>query len=173
MKVAVAASGNDLNAATDPRFGRCPWFVMVNADTMQFEAFENPAVLQGSGAGIAAAQLVANAGADAVIAANVGPNAHQALSAGGIAVFAFAGGTVKDAVEGLKSGSLPQTAAANVPSHFGMGAGMAGGKQIGLKVGQPQGQADALKSQADAVEAQLTQLRRQIDELQDKASKAG
>ncbi len=57
MKIAVAASGPGLDDQTDARFGRCAWFVIVDTETFEFEALENTAAKQGTGAGIAAAQL--------------------------------------------------------------------------------------------------------------------
>ncbi len=41
MKVVVTASGPDLNSPVDPRFGRCQYFIFVDPDSLQFEAFEN------------------------------------------------------------------------------------------------------------------------------------
>ncbi|NHV96508.1 MAG: hypothetical protein HA494_01770 [Thaumarchaeota archaeon] len=41
MKVAVSAAGGSLDAQVDPRFGRCPYFVIVDTDTMAFEAIPN------------------------------------------------------------------------------------------------------------------------------------
>ena len=67
MKVAVSAQAPSLEAPLDPRFGRCAYFVIVDTDTMRFEAIDNAAASAGSGAGILAAQTVANAGAEAVI----------------------------------------------------------------------------------------------------------
>lgn len=165
MKIAIAASAANLDAAADPRFGRCAWFVIVDADSMEYEAIENPAVLQGSGAGIAAAQVVASTGAEAVIAGNVGPNAHQALTAGGLKVYAFAGGTVRDAVEQWKAGKLTEVGAPTVPSHFGMGAGHRGGGGLGLGA---EARASGLTEQADALEAQVKEIRKQIAELKDR-----
>lgn len=138
MKVAVAASGNDLNAPADPRFGRCQSFVVVDTDTMQFEAVPNTAATQGSGAGIAAAQLITNAGAEAVIAGNLGPNASQALFAGGLRVFQFTGGTVLQAVEALKAGQLQELTAPNVAAHTGVG-GMGAGGGMGMGMGRGMG----------------------------------
>jgi len=124
MKVAVAASGNNLDSPADPRFGRCNYFVMVDTDTMAFEALDNTAAMQGSGAGIAAAQLVANSDADAVIAHNYGPNAFQALSAGGIELYhAFPTGTVRQIVEAFKAGQLQSITGPNVQAKSGMGSG--------------------------------------------------
>ncbi len=121
MKLAVAASGNNLDAQVDPRFGRCAWFVIVDSDTMAFEAVQNPGAMAGGGAGIQAAQVVASKGAQVVVAGNMGPNAYQALSAAGIQVLPFAGGTVRQAVEAMKSGTLTAASAPTVPLHFGTG----------------------------------------------------
>ena len=135
MKVAVSASGADLEAAVDPRFGRCAYYVVVDTDSMEFEAVENAAAGQSSGAGIAAAQLVSQTGAQAVISGNIGPNAFQALSAGGLEVYTGASGSVRQAVEAFNAGQLQSAGGANVGSRFGTGgagtgmggAGMGGG----------------------------------------------
>ena len=37
MKVAVSATGNNLEAELDPRFGRCQWFVIVDTDQLYQE----------------------------------------------------------------------------------------------------------------------------------------
>ena len=52
MIVAVSATGKDLNSQVDPRFGRCQNFLIVNTDTMEFEAIENPNINASGGAGI-------------------------------------------------------------------------------------------------------------------------
>ncbi len=175
MKVAVAAGGRDLDAPTDPRFGRCQAFVIVDTQDLSFVAVDNSAAMQGSGAGIAAAQLVANSGAEAVIAANLGPNAFTALSAGGLKVYGFVGGTVRQAVAALAAGQLQETSGANVPSHFGMGGGgggmgMGGGRGMGT-VGQtlPAPSQQQVADKVEQLETQLQDLRQQLDRLSGKA----
>lgn len=121
MKVAVASSGDTLESPIDPRFGRCACFVLVDADTMEFSVIPNPGAKLGQGAGIQAAQAVANAGADVVIAASFGPNAHQALDAAEIAVYPASGVTVRDAVEALNRGEIACLSGPTVSSHFGLG----------------------------------------------------
>jgi len=123
MKIAVASSGTTLDVPVDPRFGRCPFFLVVDTDTLQFEVLENQAAQAGGGAGIQAAQAVARAGAEGVIAGNFGPNAFQALTAGGIPVYTGATGTVAEAVQLFKDGKLQELEGASVPSHFGTAAG--------------------------------------------------
>lgn len=133
MKVAVSASGKDLDSQIDPRFGRCANFIVVDTESMDFEAFDNKAVALGGGAGIQAAEFVASKGAKAVITGNCGPNALRTLSAGGIDVIVGQGGPVKDAVEAYKRGGLKPTSRASVGAHHGMGGGpgWGGGRGMG------------------------------------------
>jgi predicted Fe-Mo cluster-binding NifX family protein len=123
MKVAISAIGKDLNCQVDPRFGRCQYFVFVDPETMDFQTFENEGLMASGGAGVQAAQLVAQKGANALITGNLGPNAASAISASGIKVYLVPGGTVKDVIANYKSGSLREASGATVPPHFGMGGG--------------------------------------------------
>jgi predicted Fe-Mo cluster-binding NifX family protein len=127
MKVCVSAAGNSLDAPVDPRFGRCPYFVIVDLETMQFEAIPNPAAGAMGGAGILAAQTIASRGVKAVITGNVGPNAFQALSAAGVRIVTGAYGTVREVVERYKRGELKEAGSPTVGWHFGMGRGMGRG----------------------------------------------
>lgn len=106
MKVAVSAAGRNLEAAVDPRFGRCTTFLVVETDTMAFEALENPNSELGSGAGIQSAQLMARNGVTTVLTGHCGPNALQALSAAGIRVVNGCSGTVSETIGRFKSGPL-------------------------------------------------------------------
>ena len=38
MKIAISVVGQTLDDQVDPRFGRCQAFLIVDADTMEFEA---------------------------------------------------------------------------------------------------------------------------------------
>lgn len=123
MRVAISATGRSLDAAVDPRFGRCSVFLFVETDDMTWEAIDNDNGSLGSGAGIQTAQLVAHKGAKAVLTGNCGPNAHQTLTAAGIDVIVGCSGTVSDVVAQLKAGKLQPTATPNVASHSGTGGG--------------------------------------------------
>jgi len=128
MKICVSAVANSLNAQLDPRFGRCPYFVIVDSESMQFEAIPNMASGAMGGAGIQAAQIIANKGVKVVITGNVGPNAFQALSAAGIKIVTGAFGTIREVVEKYKKGELSETNAPTVGGHFGMGRGQGQGR---------------------------------------------
>lgn len=123
MKIAVSSTGKNLDSQIDPRFGRCQYFVFVDPETMEFEAAENEGLMASGGAGVQAAQLVAQKGANALITGNLGPNASSALSASGIKVHLVSGGTIREVIEVFKAGKLQETSGATVPPHFGMGRG--------------------------------------------------
>ena len=119
-KICITSEGNNLDSKVDSRFGRCQYFIIVDSDTLQFEAIENPNIESMGGAGIQSAQLVASKKIKAVVTGNVGPNAFQTLQAAGIKIFTGASGTVKEAIEKYKKGEFKATQNSNVNSKFGM-----------------------------------------------------
>ncbi len=139
MKIAVSSSGNDLNAMLDPRFGRCAYFLIIDPDSMRFEAFDNLGAIQSGGAGIQAAQFVADKQVTAVITGHVGPNAVKTLTAAGIDVFTGQQGTISEVLERFKKGILNPTTQSTVQSHFGMGGGTGSRRGGGMGMGQGRG----------------------------------
>lgn len=131
MKIAISSSGNSLDSLLDPRFGRCAWFVIVDPADMSHQAFDNQSAAQSGGAGIQAAQFLADQNVSAVITGHVGPNAVQTLAAAGIEIFAEQQGTVEEVVNRYKSGGLKPTTQSTVDSHFGMGGAAAATGRIG------------------------------------------
>ncbi len=51
MKVCVTSQGDSLDSQVDPRFGRAAWFVIVDSDSMEFEAVANDNVSAAGGTG--------------------------------------------------------------------------------------------------------------------------
>ena len=121
MKIAISSSGNTLESNVDSRFGRCPYFLIYDTDSAEFETIENKSRQAMGGAGIQAAQVVSEKKVEAVITGNIGPNAFRVLSSASINVFSGISGTVKNAIEKIKSGELKSTSAPDAPSHFGTG----------------------------------------------------
>lgn len=146
MKIAITSMGDNLNSQVDPRFGRCQFFIIVDPETLEFEAVPNPNVQAPSGAGIATAQMIAQKGVDTVITGNVGPNAYQTLSAAGIKVLTGASGTVRENIERFKQGGFQSATGPSVGAHFGMsgaypqgGFGMGPGMGRGMGMGRGRG----------------------------------
>ncbi|MDK2897360.1 MAG: hypothetical protein PWP04_1480 [Candidatus Atribacteria bacterium] len=120
MKIGVTSRGDNLDSEVDPRFGRCKYFMVVDPDTLEFEAIENFSLEATSGAGVQSGQLVATKGVEIVLTGNIGPNAFQVLQAAGIKVVTGVAGKVKEAIEKYKRGEFEPTESSNVNSKFGM-----------------------------------------------------
>ncbi len=139
MKIVVSASTADLSSPVDPRFGRCPYFLFIDPETMQFEAVENPNIASSSGAGIQSAQFVANKGANVLLTGSCGPNAFRTLNGAGVEVIVGVTGTVQEAIQQYKSGKHQASTQPNVPSHFGMGVGESSSMGPGSGMGRGMG----------------------------------
>lgn len=120
MKLCITSEDKTLDSKVDPRFGRCKYFIVVDTETLEFEAIENPNIDSMGGAGIQSAQLVAGKQVKAVLTGNVGPNAFQTLQAAGIEVFTNASGTIKEAIEKYKKGEFKAVSGPSVGSHSGI-----------------------------------------------------
>ena len=107
-KIAVTAESPDLEARIDPRFGRAAGFVVIDPDTMAFDYVDNGASqVMAKGAGIQAAEILADTGAGVLLTGFVGPKAYQALSAAGIAIGQnLENLTVREAVQNFRDGKI-------------------------------------------------------------------
>jgi predicted DNA-binding protein (UPF0251 family)/predicted Fe-Mo cluster-binding NifX family protein len=107
-KIAITSEGPSLDDQMDSRFGRAAGFVVVDLETMKTEYIDNgSSQVMAQGAGIQAAETVARAGVNALLAGFVGPKAFQALSAAGIQVGqGLENMTVRQALEKFTSGQV-------------------------------------------------------------------
>ena len=137
MKIAITTTGPSLDDQVEARFGRAPYYLFVDPDTMEYEAVQNPNVAAGGGAGIQSAQLISDHGATVVLTGNCGPNAFQVFGAAGVKIIVGVGGIARQAVEQFKAGTLKSADQPNVASHFGMGGG--GGRGMGGGQGRGMG----------------------------------
>ncbi len=119
-RICITSEGDNLDSKVDPRFGRCQYFVIVDTDTMKFEAMSNPNIDSMGGAGIQSGQFIAEQKVKVVLTGNIGPNAFQTLQAAGVGVITGISGTVKDAVDKYKTGELKPAGGPSVNSKFGI-----------------------------------------------------
>jgi predicted Fe-Mo cluster-binding NifX family protein len=123
MRLAVSSVGPDLSSEVDPRFGRCRYLIYLDDESGEWEAVPNSNIDASGGAGIRTAQSVLDRGVQAVITGNVGPNAMEVLSGGGVSVYTGASGTVQEALQRYREGGLTRTAGPTSPGHAGMQPG--------------------------------------------------
>ncbi len=140
MKIAVTSTGPSLEDNVEARFGRCPYFLIIDTDTTQYEAIENPNIALGGGAGIQSAQLMSEKGVTTVLTGNCGPNAFNVFGQAGVQVIIGVSGPVCSAVEQFKAGTFSSASGPNVASHFGTSATPAGPEPTGQPMTGPVGQ---------------------------------
>ena len=120
-RICVTSVGPSPDDPVDPRFGRCAYFLVREAESGNFRAVENTARGLGNGAGIQAAQTLANMGVDVVLTGDLGPNAFRVLSAAGIRAFRVDGVSARKAVEEYIEGRLVRMDAPTTHGHHGRG----------------------------------------------------
>ena len=115
--ICITANDVTLESPVNPSFGRAPYFLFVDSETLAVEAVKNAPGAHG--AGVQAAQTIANKGARVVITGNVGPNAYHGLAAAGIEIYVGAQGTATQALEDYRAGRLACTEAPTGQRHGG------------------------------------------------------
>ena len=119
MKIAVTAKGTDLDAEVDPRFGRAPYIIIVDPESLDFEAVDNSENVNAlKGAGIQAASLICDKGAEVLLTGYCGPKAFDTCQAAGIKVANDISGTIRDAINLFKKGEITFARSANVDGQW-------------------------------------------------------
>ena len=122
MKLAISISGNSLHSPFDARFGRATAFCIVDTETGEWEAFDNPALSASGGAGVQASQFVAKQAVQAVVSGAFGPNAFDTLAAAEINMYLSPGNeahTAAEILEMFKAGQLTKAEAATHEGYHG------------------------------------------------------
>lgn len=139
MRLALTATNNGLDSNLSPVFGRCPYFVVVDwedGNVNSDQSVQNPAMNQGGGAGVLAAQTVGDQNVDVVITGNVGPRAFDVLNRLGIEIYAGRQTSLKDNLEAFEKSQLDKISA---PDSMGAGPGGKGGAGAGRGRGRGAG----------------------------------
>ena len=102
MKIAISSSGKDVDGDVSNVFGRCPYFIIAtieNNELKDYNYVKNEAMNQRGGAGTAAAQLIAEEDAKAVISTNIGPHAYDVLERLEIQMYKAKGKSIKENID--------------------------------------------------------------------------
>ena len=107
MIVCITAQGATPESKVEERFGRAPYFILMDSETGSFEAVANPYADGAGGVGPKAAQLILDMKAGALISGLLGGNAKAVLDAAGVAQYVYrSSGSVKDAFAEFKNNTL-------------------------------------------------------------------
>jgi len=121
-KIVVTAAKPSLDAAVDPSFGRCAYFVIVDAEDGTMETIENTSAAARRRAGVQSAEMIASKGAEVLLTGKCGPSAFRALSGKGIQVVTGCSGSVRDVIKQYKEGKLEPAADPNTAPRSGPGS---------------------------------------------------
>ena len=139
VKIAVTSQESGINAAASQIFGRCPFFVIVEAEgeeVKEVKSLENTAVSQPGGAGIMAAQTIGNEAVQAIVTGAMGPRAFGVLQELGIEVFQSILGSVEENAKAFLEGKLEKI---TQPGPMGLGPGKGTGLGTGAGTGAGRG----------------------------------
>ena len=121
MKICFSASGQDKESMLNPRFGRCPYFLIFDDKSQKWVVVDNQAAAAFRGAGISAAQKVADLGCQVIVTGNMGPNAFNVMSASGVKI--YLGDLEKSVADNLKIYKKGKLSELSAPRGMGMGWG--------------------------------------------------
>ena len=119
MRIAITATGTDVDSQVDPRFGRAQFILILDESGAIVEAVDNSQNLNAMrGAGIQAAKILSDKRVDVLMTGHCGPNAFTTLKAAGIKVGIEQSGTVKDALDRFNRKQVKFADQPNVEAHW-------------------------------------------------------
>ena len=99
MKIAIPVDEQNMESGVCPSFGRAPYFLFYNTVTKQSYYLDNSAVASQGGAGIRAAQVIADHGARALLTPRCGENAEEVLRKSEVLIYKSKPGTAQQYIE--------------------------------------------------------------------------
>lgn len=106
--ICITAQAAGVDAPFEERFGRAPYFIILNLKTGTIESVQNAFAQASGGVGPRSVSMIVDNGAQYLITGQMGGNAAEALATSGIKAYSYrGGGTVADAVKAFLAGNLP------------------------------------------------------------------
>lgn len=106
MRIGIPVNEKSMDADVCPSFGRAPYFLFHNSVTKETYFLDNAAISSQGGAGIRAAQVIADHGVQALITPRCGENAEAVLRKVNVFVYRSTVGTASDNIDALLNNRL-------------------------------------------------------------------
>lgn len=120
MQIAISLKEDKgMDSKVNSIFGRCPFFMFIDSENEDFSIVTNQAKSASGGAGIQAAQMVADQSANVIISGNIGPKALDVIKAANITVYQFAEGSAREALKAYNAGKLTVLSKPGTSAHSG------------------------------------------------------
>jgi len=99
LKIAIPIEEKNMTGSVYASFGRSPYYLLYNTKTKEAEYLDNRAVLSRGGAGIRAAQVIADNRVKAIITHRCGENAAKVLTSAELLIYKAINGTVEENIK--------------------------------------------------------------------------
>lgn len=108
MKIALSSEGESLNSHIDRRFERCPYFIIIDTETKNFESVSNSGAVRKDGTSSCALNIVLSNGIEAVITGDMRPGAHQILAKANKKIITGVAGMIKNIIEEFRINEIEE-----------------------------------------------------------------
>ncbi|AYD39534.1 diguanylate cyclase [Clostridium fermenticellae] len=108
MKIAISATGKDIENVLDMRFGRCEFFQIHDTESGEIKIIENSGKSSSGAAGIAASQQLIDENVSVIITGNLGPNAFKIIEKSGIKAYKCGNIPIKSVLIKFNNGELKE-----------------------------------------------------------------
>jgi len=106
MKVIVPANKSKIQGGICPSFGRAPYFIILDTESDEVKAVENPGAASSGGAGIKAAQAVVDEKVEVLLVPRIGKNASDVLEVGNIKIYKSVSDDIQKNIQLFKEDKL-------------------------------------------------------------------
>lgn len=107
MKIAIPVNDKSIETTICQSFGRTPYFLIYDTESEESIFYDNSAVSSQGGAGIKAAQKIADYQVKALITPRCGENAADVIKAANIKIYKTINDSIKDNIKAFQEGKLP------------------------------------------------------------------
>lgn len=108
MKLALPVDNNSMESTVCMSFGRAPYYLIHDTESGENHFVVNTAAQSAGGAGVRAAQIVADQQVDLLLAPRLGQNAADVLLAANIKLYRTEGDSIRDNIEAFLAGKLSE-----------------------------------------------------------------
>jgi predicted Fe-Mo cluster-binding NifX family protein len=99
MRIAIPVDEKTINGDVCVSFGRAPYFLIYDTKTNEEIYLDNSAVASQGGAGVKAAQVVADNGVKALLTPRIGENAEKVLRNAEVLVYKTISNSIKENID--------------------------------------------------------------------------
>ena len=107
MKIAIPVDEKSLKSNVCVSFGRTPYFLIYDIDNQKSVFLDNSAAASTGGAGIKAAQMIADNKVNILLTPRLGENAADVLKSAEIEIYKTTTASAKDNIDAFIAGKLP------------------------------------------------------------------